>query len=149
MITFKEYQFLRKVEKNNVSSGLLKYSLVPDFMLRMHETEVFDKISRMQKYSKPNDLEDAECVNNDREDYIEQEKPNYKLISRLIDRSLLEAYEKTLSYSTKNRKSVVRYFRLTDKGYDAILHYKNKYKFWIPIFISIASLVIAILAYLD
>lgn len=121
MIKREEYKMLSDIEKNNVSAKLLDYAVTPEVLIRMHETKVLEGIG---KYSL-----------NPEADYPPEFRKDLKIISRLLDRELIEIHDRAIS--SIGELMIAKLFRLKSRGYDAIMEYRKQYMFWIPIGISI------------
>ena len=123
----------------------------PDFMYEFKATKYVNDIGEFIK--KNNVLEkNEELVNQfywkgnnyNINKYDNNFLKNLEIISKLMTRDLISIGEKNITKRKNKDGRVLRYFILTDKGYNSLFEYRSRYKFWIPIIISICSLVISI-----
>lgn len=140
MIDRKEYAMLKKIEDNNVSDEILKYSAQPKNIIRLHETEVLKKFE--------SDNFKNETKDDQKKEYSEEFRKNLKVISRLIDRDLIiridDNFVNIRGPKNNNIITLKRIFRLTDKGYEMLLEHRRNYRFWFPIGISILAVLTGI-----
>jgi hypothetical protein len=144
MITCKEYKMLKKIEKNNVSDELLKYANQPKDIKRLHETEALKKLE--------NNNSEKEIKSNQNKEYSKKFRMNMNTITRLNDRDLIKIiFDKFIDVKGpkgNNIRTLTRFYRLTDRGYEMLLDYRRSYKFWIPIVISIIGALTGIISLL-
>lgn len=151
MIDYKEYNMLKKIIKDPFSPELNTLAMQPDFMYEFKATKYVNDIGKYIK--KNNALEkNEELVNQfywkgnnyNIKKYDNNFFENLEIISKLMTRDLISIGEKNITKRKNKDGRVLRYFILTDKGYNSLFEYRSRYKFWIPIIISICSLVISI-----
>lgn len=152
MISFKEYRLLKRIEKDPVEPELNTLALQPDFMYELKITEFIDNMNKYMKEKKVLN-EDEQVLDPflwkdaryDTKRFTDKEKQDLELVNKLITRNLIEIKEKYLTTRGESEGKKLRYFVLTDLGYNSLLEYKTSYKFWLPIVISIISLVLSII----
>ncbi len=151
MIDYKEYNMLKKIIKDPFSPELNTLAMQPDFMYEFKATKYVNDIGKYIK--KNNALEkNEELVNQfywkgnnyNIKKYDNNFFENLEIISKLMTRDLISIGEKNITKRKNKDGRVLRYFILTDKGYNSLFEYRSRYKFWIPIIISICSIVISI-----
>ena len=152
MISFKEYRFLKRIEKDPLEPELNKLALQPDFMYELKVTEFIDTMGKYMKENKTLNKDehiidpfDWKGEKYDITKFTSKEKGDLELVNKLISRNIIAIKERNLTFREESEGKKLRYFVLTDIGYNSLLEYRASYKFWLPIIISIISLVLSIL----
>lgn len=134
MITRNEYRYLRKIEKNKVSDELIDMASQPDFLFDLEVIELSLKIKNPEDYYKQKE----------KEDFTKEERNTLALIDRMLRRKLIHIEQR--EYDRVDGVShMFRYFELTDYGYNSMIEYRMKFKFWLPLVISLLSIAISVI----
>jgi len=134
MIKRFEYKLLRRIEVNKLSDELLEIAAMPDFIYDLGVAELSSKLANPEHDKKHKDCDD----------YSKDEKKILEIIGRMLRRKLIIREDRTFS-NEGGQNHMFRYFEITDYGYSSMIEYRMKFKFWLPLVISIMSLIISII----
>lgn len=142
MLSRKEFKILSELDKDNLTK---KFTIYSNEVTSMYNNKLLEYKTKFLI----NKLDESICEKDVwGSKYTKKELDELSTLSRLLDRNLIlkDEHHCTIHDDIKKKKEdyKINIFKITDYGYNSLLEYKQQYKFWIPIIISIVAAIISI-----